>query len=68
MVDPPLKRLPLPSIKMKAEGNPINYVALQKGTVVPPGQTDRGGGDHINTWRIAYTIEGIRDRIFQQHK
>jgi predicted peptidase len=54
--------------KMEAEGNPINYVALQKGTVVPPGQTDRGGGDHINTWRIAYTIEGIRDWIFQQHK
>lgn len=29
--------------KLEAEGNPINYVALQKGTVVPPGQTDRGG-------------------------
>jgi predicted peptidase len=54
--------------KLQAEGNPINYVALQKGTVVPPGQTDRGGGDHPNTWRIAYTIEGIRDWIFKQHK
>lgn len=54
--------------KLESEGSPINYVALQKGTVVPPGQTDNGGGDHINTWRIAYTIAGIRDWIFQQHK
>jgi predicted peptidase len=54
--------------KMAAEGRPINYAVLKKGTVVPPGQTDDGGSNHINTWRIAYTIEGIRDWIFKQHK
>jgi predicted peptidase len=54
--------------KMETEGNAINYVALKKGTVVPPGQQDNGGGNHINTWRIAYTIEGIRDWIFKQYK
>ena len=54
--------------KMETEGNLINYVALQKGTVVPPGQSAEGGGDHINTWRIAYTIDGIRDWIFKQRK
>jgi predicted peptidase len=54
--------------KMESEGNSINYVALKKGTVVPAGQTDDGGSNHINTWRIAYTIEGIRDWIFKQHK
>jgi predicted peptidase len=54
--------------KMEAEGNSINYVALQQGTVVPAGQKDDGGSNHINTWRIAYTIEGIRDWIFKQHK
>ncbi len=54
--------------KMEALGNSINYVALQKGTVVPAGQKDDGGSNHINTWRIAYTIEGIRDWIFKQHK
>ncbi len=54
--------------KMEAEGNPIKYVALEKGTVVPPGQNDNGGSDHINTWRIAYTIEGIRDWLFRQHQ
>lgn len=53
--------------KMEALGSPINYVALQKGTVVPTGQKDDGGSNHINTWRIAYTIEGIRDWIFKQH-
>ena len=54
--------------KMEAEGSSINYVVLQKGTVVPPGQADDPGSNHINTWRIAYTIDSIRDWIFRQHK
>jgi predicted peptidase len=53
---------------IEAEQTPINYVALRKGTVVPPGQEDNGGGNHINTWRIAYTIAGVRDWLFAQHK
>ena len=53
---------------MEAEGNPINYVALKKGTVVPPSQEDSAGANHVNTWRIAYTIEGVRDWLFRQHK
>lgn len=53
---------------MDAQNTPINYVALKKGTVVPPGQDDDGGSNHVNTWRIAYTIDGIRDWIFKQHK
>ena len=54
--------------RMPAENNLINYVALRKGTVVPPGQVDDGGSNHVNTWRIAYTIEGIRDWLFKQHR
>ncbi len=54
--------------KIEAEGSPINYVALQQGTVVPPGQQDEGGSNHINTWRFAYTIDGIRDWLFRQRK
>jgi len=54
--------------RMAAEASSVNYVALQKGTVVLPGQDDNGGSNHINTWRIAYTIDGIRDWIFQQRK
>lgn len=51
---------------MRAKGASINYAVLQKGSVVPPGQPDNGGTNHVNTWRIAYTIEGIRDWMFQQ--
>lgn len=54
--------------KLAAEDRSINYVVLKKGTVVPPGQDDDGGSNHINTWRIAYTIDGIRDWIFEQRK
>jgi predicted peptidase len=53
---------------MEAEASPINYVALLKGTVVPAGQTDDGGSNHVNTWRIAYTIDGIRDWVFKQRR
>lgn len=53
---------------MAGEGNPINYVALKKGTVVLPGQDDDGGSNHVNTWRIAYTIDEIRDWLFQQSR
>ncbi|TFU43794.1 hypothetical protein E4T99_03940 [Neisseria sp. WF04] len=46
----------------------INYTVLQKGTVVPAGQTDSSAANHTHTWRIAYTIEGIRDWLFEQRK
>lgn len=54
--------------KMMAEGNDIKYVVLKKGTVVPPGMRDDGGSNHVCTWRIAYTIEGIREWLFNQKK
>lgn len=52
--------------KIVAEGSPINYVAFRKGTVIPPGQSAAGASGHRNTWRIAYSIEPIREWIFQQ--
>ena len=54
--------------QLDAEHAPINYVALRKGTVVPPEQPDDGGANHVNTWRIAYTIPEIRDWLFRQHQ
>ncbi len=54
--------------KMVAEDSNIKYTVLQKGTVVPAGQPDDPGSNHINTWRIAYTIEGVRDWLFAQSK
>lgn len=54
--------------KMLSEKANIRYTVLQKGTVVPPDMRDDGGSNHICTWRIAYTIEGIRDWLFRQKK
>ncbi|MGW3410791.1 hypothetical protein [Streptomyces sp. NPDC000888] len=54
--------------EMSAKGTPVNFVALKKGTVVWPGLSDDSGSNHICTWRAAYTIEGIRDWLFQQKK
>lgn len=53
---------------MMAEGSNIKYTVLKKGTVVPAGVTDDGGSNHIYTWKIAYTIEGVRDWLFAQVK
>ena len=54
--------------KMAADGSNVKYSVLKKGTVVPPGMADDGGSNHICTWRIAYTIEGVRDWLFGQQK
>ncbi|WP_416262184.1 peptidase [Gibbsiella quercinecans] len=54
--------------KITAENSPINYVTFRKGTVIPQGQSAAGASGHRNTWRIAYTIEPIREWIFRQHK
>lgn len=50
------------------KGAQINYVALRRGTVVPTGQPDNAGANHTNTWRLAYSIPGIRDWLFRQHR
>jgi predicted peptidase len=46
----------------------VYYVSFDKGTVIPAGQTSNPGAGHIYTWYYAYTIEGIRDWLFRQHK
>jgi predicted peptidase len=53
---------------MIAEDNNIKYTVLAKGTVVPEGLPDDGRNNHINTWPIAYAIEGLRDWLFSQVK
>lgn len=53
---------------MRSQNADINYTVLQKGTVVPAGQTDNSDANHTNTWRIAYGIEGIRDWLMEQRK
>ncbi len=53
--------------RIEAEDSPINYVTFAPGTVIPEGQSAAGASGHRNTWRIAYTIDPIREWIFQQH-
>ncbi|WP_240980620.1 alpha/beta hydrolase-fold protein [Streptomyces sp. Z423-1] len=52
--------------KMVAKRTSINYVAFEKGTVVPSGVTDNSLNNHLYTWKIAYNIEGIREWIFKR--
>lgn len=53
--------------RMMAQGRSINYAAFKQGTVVPSGQSDSPLAEHMNTWRVAYTIDAIRSWMFQQH-
>lgn len=46
----------------------VYYVSFKKGTVIPAGESTQGAAGHVNTWRVAYTIESVRDWLFQQHK
>jgi len=52
--------------KMLDEGNNIKYVVFDKGTVWPEGVT--GGMEHMQIWKVAYYIEGVRDWLFAQRK
>lgn len=54
--------------KIAAERSPVNYVTFRKGTVLPPGQSAEGASGHRNTWRIAYTIEPVREWLFRQQR
>jgi predicted peptidase len=49
---------------MASEGKPINYGSFIPGTVLPADGSDNS--EHRNTWRVAYTIDALRDWIFQQ--
>jgi predicted peptidase len=50
---------------LDADGSPINYVAFEAGTVIPEGESTAGASGHRNTWRVAYSIEPIREWLFR---
>ncbi len=54
--------------KIIAENNPIKYTVFEKGTVFLPGADTAGASGHRNTWRVAYSIEPIREWLFEQRK
>ena len=51
--------------QMEGGRTPVNYASFVKGSLLPAGTTQ--GMEHTLTWPVAYTIDGIRDWIFQQH-
>jgi predicted peptidase len=53
-------------MQMEGQNATINYVTLQKPAIVPLNQAKHAAGDRERTWQIAYTIDGIRDWMFQQ--
>lgn len=54
--------------KITANGTAINYTTFVKGTVFLPGASTAGASGHRNTWRVAYSIEPIREWLFAQSK
>jgi predicted peptidase len=50
---------------LNAEGARINYVTFAAGTVIPEGESTAGASGHRNTWRIAYSIEPIREWLLR---
>ena len=47
--------------KMLASNANTKYIHFRKGTVIPSGESATRDGGNRNTWRVAYTIEGVRD-------
>ncbi|MBK6013498.1 hypothetical protein JHN45_20395 [Streptomyces sp. MBT53] len=53
---------------MAAKGTTVNYATFKKGSTLAGGLANAHGVEHNSTWPIAYTIEGVREWIFQQRK
>ena len=52
--------------KMIAESNNIKYTKFVKGTTLPVGHAP--DNEHMQTWKVAYTITAVRDWLFFQKK
>ncbi len=52
--------------EMIAAGTSINFTVLSD--VVPEGISDSDATEHMNTWRVAYSISSIRNWLFDQTK
>ncbi|MET7569490.1 PHB depolymerase family esterase [Streptomyces sp. NPDC005492] len=55
---------------MRAKGTTVNYSTFLKGTTLTAAQVKQNPNalEHNSTWPIAYTIEAIREWIFDQRK
>ena len=50
---------------MMAAAN-VRYTVFEGSSVVPDGEDDNPGSNHVNTWRVAYTIDGLKEWLFSQ--
>lgn len=46
----------------------VHYTVFNGSSVVPDGISDNPGTNHMNTWRVVYTIEGLKDWLFSCRK
>lgn len=51
-----------------AEDAQIRYTVFQGSSVVPAGQDDGPGANHVSTWPVAYEIEGVKEWLFAQRR
>ena len=49
--------------KLLSEGNNINYITFDLGSVLPE---NGGGNEHMSSFDYAYKLEGVRDWLFKQ--
>ncbi len=42
----------------------VRYTVFNASSVVPDGEDDNPGSNHVNTWRVAYTIDGLKEWLF----
>lgn len=54
--------------KIAEEDTNIKYAVFKKGTTLPEEEANSGRNEHMQTWWKAYSIEGVRDWLFEQKK
>lgn len=54
--------------ELSQDGYHIHYTCFEGNTVIPEGVEPNGGTHHVNSWRVTYDIEALRDWLFAQHK
>ncbi|MGM9606574.1 MAG: hypothetical protein ACI3XJ_03605 [Oscillospiraceae bacterium] len=54
--------------ELSGDGHHIHYTWFEGNTVIPDGVEPNGETHHINSWRVAYAIEALRDWLFEQHR
>ena len=46
----------------------VHYTVFNDSTVVPEWADDNPGSNHVNTWRVVYPVDGLREWLFSHSK